>query len=110
MRGRITHIESRVEAMITVVKQAIKDRKILELRYHGFFRVVEPHAYGRDKSGQEVLRCYQVSGGSASGERTGWKLLKLREIYTLHIANGRFVPRPDYKRNDKDMTNIFEQI
>lgn len=96
--------------MNPVVIQAIKERIILELRYHGYSRVVEPHAYGRDKSGQEVVRCYQVSGGSVSGERSGWKLLKLREISTLHIANGSFVPRPDYKRNDKDMTNIFEQM
>ena len=96
--------------MNTVVMQAIKERNILELRYHGFSRVVEPHAYGRDKTGQDVLRCYQVAGGSVSGERSGWKLLKLREISTLHLANGVFVPRPDYKRNDKDMTYIFEQI
>lgn len=96
--------------MNPVVIQAIKERIILELRYHGYSRVVEPHAHGRDKSGQEVVRCYQVSGGSVSGERSGWKLLKLREISTLHISGDSFVPRPDYRRNDKDMTHIFEQI
>lgn len=96
--------------MNPVVMQAIKNRTILELRYHGFSRVVEPHAYGRDEIGQEVLRCYQVSGGSVTGERTGWKLLKLSEISTLQVTDGSFVHRPEYKKNDKDMAYIFEQI
>lgn len=52
--------------MNQIVIQAIKERHILEFRYHGWSRMVEPHAYGRDKSGDEVLRCYQVAGGSVS--------------------------------------------
>ena len=56
---------------------AIKERKLVELRYHGFSRFVESHAYGRDKDGGEILRCFQTSGGSDSGAQSGWKLLKV---------------------------------
>jgi len=45
--------------MNPAITQAIKEKKILELRYHGYARTVEPHAYGRDKGGDEILRCYQ---------------------------------------------------
>lgn len=96
--------------MNQIVIQAIKERHMLELRYHGWSRIVEPHAYGRDKSGDEVLRCYQVSGGSVSGERFGWKLLKLREITSLHMGDKGFTPRLDYKHNDKDMAAFFVQV
>lgn len=90
--------------------QAIKQRKVLELRYHGYSRIVEPHAYGRDKDGDEIARCYQTSGGSESSERAGWKLLKVREVFSLHLTNTTFTARPGYKRNDKAMAYVFEQL
>lgn len=96
--------------MNTSVMQAIQQRKVLELRYHGYSRIVEPHAYGRDMDGDEILRCYQTSGGSESGERAGWKLLKVREVFSLHLTNNTFLARPEYKRNDKAMAYIFEQL
>lgn len=96
--------------MNLTITQAIREQKILELRYHGYARTVEPHAYGRDKGGNEILRCYQTSGGSESGEREGWKLLKVLEVISLHLINGEFSIRREYKRNDKAMTHIFEQL
>jgi len=92
------------------VMQAIQQRKVLELRYHGYSRIVEPHAYGRDKNGDEILRCYQTSGGSESGERKGWKLLKLRDVFSLHLSMDIFSIRPEYNRNDKAMIYIFDQV
>jgi len=94
----------------TSVTQAIQQRKVLELRYHSHSRIVEPHAYGRAKDGDEILRCYQTSGGSESGQRAGWKLLKVREVFSLHLTNNTFAARPEYKRNDKAMAYIFEQL
>jgi hypothetical protein len=96
--------------MNPVILQAIRKRQVLELRYHDYLRMVEPHAYGRDKDGDEILRCYQISGGSESGERAGWKLLKVREVSSLHIAEITFLQRPEYRRNDKAMEHIFEQL
>ena len=95
--------------MNLTITQAIKKQKILELRYHGYARIVEPHAYGRDKGGDEILRCYQTSGGSESGEREGWKLLKVQEVISLNLINDEFSIRQEYKRNDKAMVHIFDQ-
>ena len=96
--------------MNTILLQAIQQTKVLELRYHGYSRIVEPHAYGRDKDGDEILRCYQTSGGSESGERVGWKLLKVREAFSFHLTDAAFLARPEYKRNDKAMTHVFAQL
>lgn len=89
---------------------AIDNLLMIELRYSGYSRTVEPHAYGRDKGGDEILRCYQVSGGSESGEREGWKLLKVREVYSLHSTRRKFSARPNYKKGDKAMDYIFCQV
>jgi len=96
--------------MNSIICEAIHNKQVLELRYHGYSRVVEPHAHGRDKSGDEVLRCYQVSGGSESGERIGWKLLKVRDAFSLHVIEAEFAPRPEYRRNDKAMEYMFCQL
>ncbi|NKI72516.1 hypothetical protein GN109_24135 [Collimonas pratensis] len=96
--------------MNSTIIQAIKQHEILELRYHGYSRVVEPHAYGQDKDGDQILRCYQTSGGSESGERAGWKVLKVREINSLHVTGHNFSARPEYKRGDKMMIYIFAQL
>ena len=95
--------------MNQLIVDAVNGRKCLELRYHGYLRIVEPHAYGRDKDG-EVLRCYQTSGGSVSGERAGWKLLKVREIFSLHLLKDIFLIRKEYKKGDKAMERIFAQL
>ena len=69
------------------------------LRYHSFERMVEPYAYGRDKSGDEILRCYQISGGSVSGEKEGWKLLKVGEIFQINSIDIIFEIRKEFKLN-----------
>lgn len=96
--------------MNATICQAIRDKNVLELPYHGYSRIVEPHAYGRDRNGDEILRCFQTAGGSDSGEGIGWKILKVNEIYSLHHANKSFAQRPEYRPNDKAMVNIFSQL
>jgi hypothetical protein len=96
--------------MNQIICDAIRDQRVLELRYHGYSRTVEPHSYGRDKSGDEILRCYQISGGSESGERIGWKLLKIRDAFSIYVTTDSFTPRPQYRRNDKAMEYLFCQL
>ena len=95
--------------MNTVLKQAITDLKMVKLRYQGYLRVVEPHAYGRNKDGDEILWCYQTSGGSKSVS-TGWKLFKVREVFTPQLTNTTFQARHEYKRNHSAMIHTFAQI
>jgi hypothetical protein len=39
---------------------ALRQRKRLELRYDGYTRVVEVHAVGSTKDGNDIMRVWQV--------------------------------------------------
>ena len=97
--------------MNQTIISAIAKKEVLRLEYHGFHRVVEPHAYGVNNLGHELLRCYQTSGGSQSHEPQGWKLLLLSETHSIMVSGASFAnPRPGYKRGDKDMSHIYAQL
>lgn len=82
--------------------QAISEKRLLSLSYHWGHRVVEPHAYGLNDNGHELLRVYQVSGASDSGKPSGWKLLRLDEVANIQLLDDFFhEPRQGYKRGDK---------
>ncbi|WP_026075966.1 hypothetical protein [Noviherbaspirillum massiliense] len=90
--------------------RAIQEKRVLELRYHGYSRIVEPHVYGRNKKEEEMLRCYQLAGGSDSGERAGWKMLKVDDTFLVHLTETQFLPRPDYQPEDKVIVDVFARI
>jgi hypothetical protein len=96
--------------MNQMICRAIREKRIIELRYHGYSRIVEPYVYGRGRDGGGLLRCYQLSGGSESGERIGWKLLKTAEIFALQLPDLYFISRPEYRRGDKVMEFIHCQL
>ncbi|WP_334189699.1 hypothetical protein [Noviherbaspirillum sp.] len=96
--------------MNTTIHQAVKEKRVLELRYHGYSRIVEPHIYGKDKNGEEVIRCYQLAGGSESGERAGWKLLKMKDVVLVHLAETHFLPRPEYQPEDTVIRQVFSRL
>lgn len=94
-----------------LLADAIARRQMIELQYDGFSRLVEPHAYGIDSDRSEKLRCWQVNGGSASGERQGWKLLNVNDIRATTMSEHAFSnARPGYKRGDTAMQHIYAQL
>ncbi len=98
--------------MNSVICQAINNRKLLKLAYHWGFRLVEPHAYGVNNNGHDLLRCYQVGGASDSGQPKGWKLFRVDEIHQLHVTEDSFSrPRDGYKRGDTALDRkIYSQL
>jgi len=97
--------------MNSVIATAIAEKAILTLTYNGSNRVVEPHAYGVNHLGHDVLRCFQVSGWSDSGQSHGWKLLIVRDAFAISKTGAVFASaRKCYKRGDKAMRHIYAQI
>lgn len=93
------------------IESAIKNKQLLTFNYRGYSRTVEPHAFGTDTKGHLALRAYQVKGGSASGEPTGWKIFHVNEIKNLTALSEHFPhARPDYKRNDPAFSSIRAQL
>ena len=94
-----------------ILISAIQLHHAVTLQYHGYSRTVEPHCYGQAADGSEKLRCWQVSGGSESGERHGWKLLNVNEIHSASMSESTFSSaRPGYKRGDTAMQRIYAQL
>lgn len=94
-----------------MICNAIQSRHILHLVYDYGTRIVEPHAYGASKDGNDLLRAYQTGGASVSGERMGWKLFRMDEVSSLSDSGQTFAgQRSGYKRGDKAMETIYCQL
>ena len=88
--------------MNTAICRAIREYRLIKLRYDWGLRTVEPHSYGRNHKGHDLLRCYQIAGVSKSGNPIEWKILRLDGVTNLHVLDKHFVqPRPKYERGDK---------
>jgi hypothetical protein len=91
--------------------QALNARCVLHLLYDRYFRMVEVHAVGVTKDGNDIMRVWQVSGGSVSNEPVGWKLLRLDEATGATLTEvPSAAPRQGYRRNDPAMQRIICQI
>lgn len=96
---------------IETAAEALRRGRVLELRYDGYARSLEVHACGWTNEGHPVMRAWQVAGGSKSGERQGWKLMRLDEALGAIITDtASGAPRPGFKRGDKAMARIVCEV
>jgi hypothetical protein len=86
---------------------AIRLRHVVRFLYHGGVREVEPHVYGRDAGGSELLRAYQLRGPSSSGQTGGWKMFHVEDMTDLAVTFESFTaPRAGYDPVDKIITFV----
>src|SRR5262245_45170478 len=85
--------------VVTIIRDAIAQQRLLEFTYDGFHRVVEPYLLGSHK-GRLQLLCYQVRGQSASGKIPEWRRMNVGEIAALKILEESF----DGQRPTKGVT------
>jgi hypothetical protein len=90
-----------------VICRAIRERRRLEFKYGGRYRVVEPYCFGISTTGVEVLRAVQVRGSSSSRGYGFGKLWTVAEIQELRLTDEKFEPSdPQYNPDDVAMTEI----
>jgi hypothetical protein len=90
-----------------IICEAIRNRLLLEFRYHGKRRVVAPYCHGVSTRGVEVLRAVQVRGESGSGKLGMGKLWALAEMVGLRTLQEPFAADdPNYNPNDSAMKQI----
>lgn len=90
--------------MLETIKGAILARCTVRLSYPPGERVIEPHALGKSADGNLLLRAFQVSGASASGEHKDWKLFRLDRATKVVKTETTFAaPRAGYRRGDSAM-------
>lgn len=90
------------EAICTAVASA----RILRFVYDGAMRMVEPYCHGTNARGVDVLRAYQIAGGSVRGEHTGWKFFLVAKIGHPIVEQQSFSVRQDAELAGTDMTGI----
>lgn len=84
---------------------------VLEARYDEYSRSLEIHAVGYNKNNEAIMRVWQVSGGSSSNERIGWKLMFLKDIRAATVTDEEsLAPRTGFKRGDSAMMRILCQV
>lgn len=87
-----------------LIRQAIKERRLLWLHYKDRERVVEPHDYGIH-NGLAKLLAYQI-GGSSSEKLPNWRWVETRLISDIRLLpetfpGGRPAPSGKHHRWDK---------
>src|SRR5918997_7052143 len=93
-----------------LIVAAVEQRRLRKLAYTAGNRIVEPHVYGLDGHGRELLRCYQLAGESASRERAGWKLLWAGDIASVEVLDVNFLMRAGYNRDDPTIRDVLARI
>lgn len=97
--------------MLETINDCINNGKQTEIMYKGHVRTVEIHALGVSRRGFEVMRVYQVSGGSSTGKTKGWKLIRVNEVTSLAALNDNAtMPREGYKREDNHISEVYNQV
>ncbi len=97
--------------IINQAVHALTHGKRVHLNYGGEDRVVEVHAIGTSRRGEEMMRVWQVRGGSESHDHAGWKLLKLDDTMYLHeIDEPSKAPRRGYRQTDPIFREVIAQI
>jgi hypothetical protein len=94
-----------------IICDAIRKHLLLEFRYRGLPRVVEPYVHGVSTRGVEVLRAVQVGGSSNSGGFGYGKLWTVADITALRVTTESFpADDPNYDPNDSGMQRIHCRI
>jgi hypothetical protein len=90
--------------------RAITNKYLVQFKYDGRSRIVEPFCCGISTAGNYVLRGFQIRGSDKT-KLLCWRLYELAEISQLSVTQHNFnEKRPEYNPEDPTMTEIFCQI
>ncbi len=90
--------------------RAITDKHLVQFKYDGRLRVVEPFCCGISTAGNYVLRGFQIRGSDKT-KPLCWRLYELAEISQMSVTQHGFKrKREDYNPEDSAMTKVFCRI
>jgi hypothetical protein len=89
------------------IQLAIENRRLIEIRYSGAARIVEPHDDGL-QHGREHLLVFQLRGPARPGHSPiGWRMLDVTNIETLIVLDETFVGSRGQSHRDH---NAWEEL
>ena len=90
--------------------RAITEKFIVQFKYDGRLRIVEPFACGKSTAENLVLRGFQIRGSDKT-KPLCWRLYELSNMSHLNITQHKFKgKRDEYNPQDPLMTEIFCHI
>ena len=93
-----------------IIRQALAEHRVVEFKYHGYERRVEPHALGRVTENRPALLGWQELGGSASEPPPGWRTFLLAEMEAVKLLRKTFTPRADYRPETTNLKPIEAEV
>jgi hypothetical protein len=87
--------------------QAIAGKFLVQFKYDGRSRIVEPFCCGVNTSGNFILRGFQVRGSDKT-KPLCWRIYELSEMSQLSVTQHKFNgKRVEYNPADPSMTEVF---
>jgi hypothetical protein len=90
---------------------AIQRRSLVMFEYGDLIRVVEPHRFGVNSAGHEMLSGWLRAGYSRSDPAGGWRNYLLHDVTALQVLDAPFAgARPGYAAHDPRMPEVFCEL
>ena len=90
---------------------AIRRRSLVMFEYGDLIRVVEPHRFGVNSTGHEMLSGWLRAGYSRSAPAGGWRNYLLSDIGALQVLDAPFAgTRPGYVAHDPRMREVYCEL
>ena len=91
-----------------LICDAIKRKRLLMFGYGDFVRVVEPHLFGVNSAGHEMLTTWLRPGHSRSDPEGGWRNYLTTEIAEPQMLDETFAgPRAGFNAADPRMREVY---
>ena len=90
---------------------AIRRRSLVMFEYGDLIRVVEPHRFGINSAGHEMLSGWLRAGYSRSDPAGGWRNYLLSDVSALQVLDAPFAgTRPGYVAHDPRMREVYCEL
>lgn len=90
---------------------AIRRRSLVMFEYSDLIRVVEPHRFGVNSAGHEMLSGWLRAGYSRSDPAGGWRNYLLSDVSALQVLDAPFAgTRPGYIEHDPRMRAVYCEL
>ncbi len=91
-----------------LICRAIEKKRLLMFGYGDVVRVVEPHMFGVNSAGHEMLSAWLRPGHSRSDPDGGWRNYLTAEIVNLQMLDEQFdAAREGFNAADPRMREVF---
>ena len=90
---------------------AIRRRSLVMFEYGDLIRVVEPHRFGVNSAGHEMLSGWLRAGYSRSDPAGGWRNYLVSDLSALQVLDAPFAgTRPGYAAHDARMREVYCEL